>query len=77
MIFLERGRELIAAQFVGIVVIKNGTYMSVDTLCYSRHIHLRLSARVSHEAKRRSGGNLLRSTQYAISRVVIRFIKIS
>ena len=30
----ERGRELIAAQVVGIVVIKNGTYISVDTMRY-------------------------------------------
>ena len=29
-----------------------GTYISVDTSCYSRHIYLRLSARVSHEVYR-------------------------
>ena len=27
MIFLERGRELIAAQFVGVVVIKKSSFM--------------------------------------------------
>ena len=30
-------------QFVGIVVIKNGIYIPVDTSCYSRHIYLRFS----------------------------------
>ena len=29
-----------------------GTYIPVDTSCYSCHIYLRLSARVSHEAYR-------------------------
>ena len=43
MRFLERGRELIAAQVVGVVVIKNGTYMSVDTSYCFRHIYLRFS----------------------------------
>ena len=33
MRFLERGRELIAAQVVGVVVIKNGIYILVDTMC--------------------------------------------
>ena len=28
-----------------------GIYIPVDTSCYSRHIYLRLSARISHEAK--------------------------
>ena len=85
-----------------------GIYIPVDTSCYSRHIYLRLSARISHEVyrgprksadfwgeekwrqaklayefhlaspfRRRSGGNILRSTQYAIGRIVKRFIKIS
>ena len=103
----ERGRALIAAQVVGVVVIKK-IYIPVDTLCCSRHIYLRLSARASlkvyrgprksvdfwgeekwRQAKlarefhlaspfrRRSGCNLLRSTQYVIGRAVIRFIKIS
>ena len=39
----DRLCRTIRAQFVGIVVIKNGIYIPVDTSCYARHIYLRFS----------------------------------
>ena len=41
----EETMKIVASLFLGI-------YTPIDTSCYSRHIYLRLSTRVSHEAYR-------------------------